>query len=370
MHIHENQYFSKYFHEYVTMRMSVAGELYDITSKLLGKVPSEASVELELSSGAVEAQLVEGGLKLKKVTSTDTKAEEHKRVVETVKTELSRRKEDMKALQTELAELMVRLEDANEESEQVAMDVARVSGVIGTHKKRIKTLEEENKVEVNYVKTNLGQAVTLRPGLLAKVQWHSSPVVWCPQLQVEVVQEKVKITEKLPMEVKIAEQLPTKNFFEFKWAQLGSGITDDGENLKQSSHLGHQPATASPGLPLDHPVSLQFTLELPTQWFMLGISSTPSPPACSYSAPGTYAWACSNQVYVGGVHTPSMGGWVGFPTVKCGVTLKYDPTKGKLELIVDTMPQSFVLDIPKGTQFYLHANFHQPNTTLRYRQKN
>eukprot|EP00808_Paulinella_micropora_P024948 g69255.t1 len=336
MHIHENQYFSKYFHEYVTMRMSVAGELYDITSKLLGKVPSEASVELELSSGAVEAQLVEGGLKLKKVTSTDTKAEEHKRVVETVKTELSRRKEDMKALQTELAELMVRLEDANEESEQVAMDVARVSGVIGTHKKRIKTLEEENKVEVNYVKTNLGQAVTLRPGLLAKVQWHSSPVVWCPQLQVEVVQEKVKITEKLPMEVKIAEQLPTKNFFEFKWAQLGSGITDDGENLKQSSHLGHQPATASPGLPLDHPVSLQFTLELPTQWFMLGISSTPSPPACSYSAPGTYAWACSNQAS---------------PQFKCGVTLKYDPTKGKLELIVDTMPQSFVLDIPKGTQF-------------------
>eukprot|EP00457_Paulinella_chromatophora_P007035 gb/GEZN01007055.1/.p1 GENE.gb/GEZN01007055.1/~~gb/GEZN01007055.1/.p1 ORF type:complete len:350 (+),score=70.86 gb/GEZN01007055.1/:28-1077(+) len=348
--------------------MSVAGELYDITSKLLGKIPSEASVELELSSGAVEAQLVEGGLKLKKVTSTDTKAEEHKRVVETVKTELSRRKEDMKALQTELAGLMVRLEDANEESEQVAMDVARVSGVIGTHKKRIKTLEQENKVEVNYVKTNVGEAVTLRPGVLAKVQWHSSPVVWCPQLQVDVVQEKVKITEKLPMEVKIAEQLLMKNFFEFKWTPLGSGITDDGENLKYSSN-GHQPATASPGLPLDHPVSLQFTLQLPSLWFMLGISSSPSPPKNSYRAPGTYGWACSGQVYVGGVNKPSMGGWVGFPTAKCGVTLKYDPREGKLELIVDTMPQSFVLDIPKQTQFYLHANFHQPDTTLRYRQK-
>ena len=91
---------------------------------------------------------------------------------------LRMRKEDLKAVENDLAVIDKELEEGNDER---ADDFAKLKAVAGRHKKEIKNLEQ-GLVEVKFKEFSVVSSVELPAGSASKLEWFEEPVLWCPTI--------------------------------------------------------------------------------------------------------------------------------------------------------------------------------------------
>ncbi len=134
-----------------------------------------------------------------------------------------------------------------------------------------------------------------------------------------------------------------------------------------SSTIGHRCATTSESLPLNGVTLVQLNIKC-GHWIMVGVITHTKLPSLSYTDPGCYAWACSNQVYIAASNISNKEGWAGFQSGD-KVVLKLDRDANLMSMKISRLATVFTISIPTGP-LYIHVNLYMQAIALRSLNRN
>lgn len=156
-------------------RSDVLGQLFDLTGAPLASFMSDGS-KIEISGKSFEFAL-EGEILQLSCRVSDYLPKALLKARGLVASQLAKRESDEAAVAKKIAEIMLLLEEGDEDSDELALDLSMLAGAKGHHSREITKLET---TPITVKHDEEWETVSMQPGVVQKLSWFDKPVVWCP----------------------------------------------------------------------------------------------------------------------------------------------------------------------------------------------
>lgn len=172
--------------------------LFDIGGKLLVSFTQEKP--FKIGNTVFEAQIQPDGiLQLSIPAESDNRDATYKKIVGNMEHELNRRKQDISFIEKDIAKIMTKMENGDEDIEKLGLEMARLVGLKGQHKKRIFEVQKKSNISVTYQKIRKVRSAFLSQGVFTKLPWFSKPVMWCTEIVEKIKKNISAVTEEMPL---------------------------------------------------------------------------------------------------------------------------------------------------------------------------
>lgn len=178
----------------------VIATLFDLNGKVLASFNQSQPFKIENMHFEANIQ-ADGSLRLCRSTTTDSRDSTFRQTVYNLKDELCHRQKDLSMIEKDVALLTARIQEGEENAEALGMEMTRMLVLKGQHKKKIREIQNQTTVCVNYQQIKKKSCVTLYPGLFTLLPWFSKPVMWCTEKKEDVQETTTMRTEEICMRI-------------------------------------------------------------------------------------------------------------------------------------------------------------------------
>lgn len=220
----EEAYQKKHVNQHSTFNMTTNITLFCATGEMLASFSQNQPFKID--NKIYEAHIQSDGLLyLSAYIRSDTRTEAHKEAVMEIKNELSHRKKNLLVVESEIATLLNTIQGGKQVTTELSLEMDRMLLLKSQHTARICELENQTTVSFTYQKIRKIYSALLPQGVFTKLSWFSKPVMWCTEIREGFEENKIFITEEIPIRTTLKKNEISKGHL---YVVCGIGSDDTG----------------------------------------------------------------------------------------------------------------------------------------------